>query len=71
MAEVTTAVAIDDEGRLALGKRISLLIGKPVIIKAKVDPELIGGIVVRVGDKLLDGSIRSKLESLKKAMEKK
>ena len=71
IAEVTTAIPLDDEDRLGLGKRLTDLLGKPVVIKAKVDPDLIGGIVIRMGDKLIDASIRSKLETLKRTLEKK
>ena len=68
VAEVTTAVPLDDGDRLRLAQRITSLVGKPVVLKPKVDPSLIGGIVIRVGDKLIDGSIRSKLEALKREM---
>ncbi len=68
VAEVTTAIPLDDEDRLRLAQRITSLVGKPVVLKPKVDSSLIGGIIIRVGDKLIDGSIRSKLEALKREM---
>jgi F-type H+-transporting ATPase subunit delta len=68
IAEITTAIPLDDEDKLRLAQRITSLIGKPVVLKAKVDTSLVGGIVIRVGDKLIDGSIRSKLEALKREM---
>jgi F-type H+-transporting ATPase subunit delta len=43
-------------------------VGKKVVIKPEVDPEIIGGIVARVGGRLLDGSTRSKLAALKREM---
>jgi F-type H+-transporting ATPase subunit delta len=49
-----------------VAQRITEIIGKPVLLKPKVDPAIIGGIIIRVGDKLIDGSIRSKLAALKK-----
>lgn len=66
VAEVTTAIALDDEYQLKLAQRITEIIGKPVVLKPRVDPGIIGGIVIRVGDKLIDGSIRSKLAALRK-----
>jgi len=68
VAEVTTAIPLDDEDKLRLAQRITSLVGKPVVLKPKVDSSLIGGIIIRVGDKLIDGSIRSKLETLKREM---
>ncbi|MFC2044752.1 ATP synthase F1 subunit delta [Chloroflexota bacterium] len=68
VAEVVTAIPLDDEDRLRLAKRITFLVGKPVVFKPKVDSSLIGGIIIRVGDKLIDGSIRSRLEALKREM---
>jgi F-type H+-transporting ATPase subunit delta len=66
-AEVTTAIPLDDEGRLALSQRLSDIIGKEVVVEPEyVDPSLIGGVVVKVSGKLLDGSTLGKLEALKK-----
>lgn len=67
-AQVTTAISLDEEDKLKISKRLGKIFGKKVILEPVVDPSIIGGIVVRVGDKLLDGSIRSKLESLKREM---
>jgi F-type H+-transporting ATPase subunit delta len=68
MAEVTTAIALDDEYKLALGKKLSDIIGRPVVIKTNVDPSIVGGIRIRVGDKLIDGSLRHKLDMLSKEL---
>lgn len=65
VAEVTTAIPLDDEDRLRLAQRITDMVGKPVVLKPKVDSSVIGGIIIRVGDKLIDGSIRSKLAALR------
>ena len=64
-AEVTTAIPLDDEDRLALAERLGAAVGKKVVLKSEVDSSLIGGIIARIGDKLLDGSTRSKLLALK------
>ena len=52
------------------GKAVSLsdFRGKPVVLKHTVDSGVIGGVIIRVGDKLIDGSIRSKLAALKREL---
>ena len=67
-AEVTTAITLDEAYQLKLAQRITDIFGKPVVLKTKVDPAILGGIVIRVGDKLIDGSLRSKLEALRKEL---
>ena len=66
IAEITTAIPLDNDYQLKLAQRITEIIGKPVMLKLKVDTSIIGGIIIRVGDKLIDGSVRSKLEALRK-----
>ncbi len=68
VAEVTTAAALDDETKLSLGRRLTEIMERPVVIKTNVDPSVIGGIIVRIGDKLIDGSIRSRLQTLSKEL---
>ena len=68
IAEITTAIPLDDEDRLRIAQRITEIVGKPVALKPRVDPSLIGGIIIRIGDKLIDGSIHSKLVALHKEM---
>lgn len=68
VAEITTAIELDDEDKLRLSQRLTSIVGKPIVLKPKVDRSVIGGIIIRVGDKLIDGSIRSKLEALKREM---
>lgn len=67
-AEVTTAVPLDDEDRKRLEERLGAVVGKRVVVKPTVDPGVVGGVVARIGGKLLDGSTRSKLKALKKAL---
>ena len=54
--------------KLSLEERLGAVVGKKVVIKPEVDSGLIGGIVARIGGKLLDGSTRSRLEALKREM---
>ncbi len=67
-AEVITAVPLDDEDKLKLEERLADIVGKKVVTKLEVDHSLIGGFVARIGGKLLDGSTRSRLETLKREL---
>jgi F-type H+-transporting ATPase subunit delta len=67
-AEVTTAVPLDDKDKEKLTQKLGTLVGAKVEIETEVDPSILGGIVARVGGKLLDGSTRSKLAALKKEL---
>jgi F-type H+-transporting ATPase subunit delta len=68
-AEVTTAVPLDEEDKRRLAENLSDLVGGRVVLKTEVAPEILGGIVARVGGRLLDGSTRSRLAALKKDLE--
>jgi F-type H+-transporting ATPase subunit delta len=65
-AEVITAVPLDENDIKKLTGNLSAVVGKEVVVKAEVDPEILGGIIARIGGKLLDGSTRSKLIALKR-----
>jgi F-type H+-transporting ATPase subunit delta len=67
-AEVTTAIPLDDGDKRKLEARLEAVVGKKVVLKPSVDPSVLGGIVARIGGKLLDGSTRSKLMALKKTL---
>ena len=67
-AEVITAVPLSDAEREDLKNRLSALTGKKVVIRTEIDPKLIGGILVRIAGKLIDGSTRSKLADLKREL---
>jgi len=64
-AEVVTAVPLTKEDKRKLEKRLGAAVGKKVIIEARVDAGVVGGVIARVGGKLLDGSTRHRLELLK------
>jgi len=64
-AEVVTAIPLGDDDKLMLEQRLEAVVGKKVVVKPEVDSGLLGGIVVRIGGRLLDGSTRSRLEALK------
>ena len=68
-ASVRTAVAMSDGEQVALVKRLSDITGKSVLIETVVDPEIIGGMVVRIGDRLIDGSTRTRLITLRRRLQ--
>jgi F-type H+-transporting ATPase subunit delta len=65
VAEVRTAVPLDEKQRSELAKALSKATGKNVEIKVLVDPSVIGGVVAKVGDTVIDGSIKRRLEQLR------
>lgn len=62
VAEVRTAIPLDGEVRDRLADALSKATGKKVELKTLVDPSVIGGVVARVGDQVIDGSVRRRLE---------
>jgi len=68
-AVVTTAVALSDDECDAVATRLSSMTGKRVDITPVVDEAIIGGIIARIGDELIDGSTRSRLVALKRRLE--
>jgi len=69
-AEVVTAIPLDNDDKRRLETRLGTIVNKTVVVNEKVDPDLLGGIVARLGGKLLDGSVRSRLAALKSEIEK-
>ena len=64
--QITSAVALDDSTVKHIGDRIAEQTNRKVELSSNVDPEILGGIVVRVGNSVLDASIRNRLEKLRK-----
>ena len=67
-AEVTVAEDIKDDHVAALRNALKAVSGKEVDLKIKVDPAIIGGLVVKLGSRMVDSSLRTKLNSIKHAM---
>jgi ATP synthase F1 delta subunit len=63
---VTSAVSLDEGTVKQIGERISQQTGRKVDLSADVQPDILGGIVVRVGNQVLDASVRNRLERLRK-----
>jgi F-type H+-transporting ATPase subunit delta len=68
-AEVVTAVPLDDARKKRLADGLANLVGrKQVILTETVDPAIVGGVIARVGDSLIDGSTRTRLRSLREEL---
>ena len=67
-AEVASAHALTDEQIATLEQKLRAREGRTVKLKTRVDPDLLGGLVVTVGSKRIDSSIRSRLNSLAQAV---
>jgi F-type H+-transporting ATPase subunit delta len=64
--QITSAVALDEATVKQIGDRIASQTGRRVDLSASVEPDILGGIVVRVGNQVLDASVRNRLEQLRK-----
>jgi F-type H+-transporting ATPase subunit delta len=67
-ADVTVAEALGDKNLDALKAALKSVTGKDVTLNVKVDPEIIGGLIVKLGSRMVDSSLRTKLNSIKHAM---
>lgn len=67
-ARVTVARETDDAERSAIAEQLSRMFGKDVVPHLTVDPSIMGGVIVHVGDTVLDGSVRKRLASLRRRM---
>jgi F-type H+-transporting ATPase subunit delta len=66
--EVTLAQEPDEELKADLKRRLGRLLGKEVLPRYRVDPKLIGGVVIRVGDRIMDGSLKHRLQLLRRKL---
>jgi len=69
-AEAATAAAMSDDQIKALRLEIERMVGKAVNLETRVDPDLLGGLVVKIGSKMVDASLKTKLNRLKTVMKK-
>jgi F-type H+-transporting ATPase subunit delta len=68
MVDVTTADALDDAGKELVRERLKSIVGKDVELRLHVDQSIIGGIVARIGDQVIDGSVVNQLRRLRVRM---
>lgn len=69
-AQVTTAITLPEDLAASLIEKLSALTGARVILETKIDPAVIGGVCVTLGDKILDGTVRTNLDDLRNTLEK-
>lgn len=67
-ADVTVAEALNDKNLDSLKAALKAVTGKDVVLNVKVDPSIIGGLIVKLGSRMVDSSLRTKLNSIKHAM---
>ncbi|MEG6585116.1 ATP synthase F1 subunit delta [Dendrosporobacter sp. 1207_IL3150] len=67
-AEVTVAMPLSEGEQSALIQKLSTVTGKNVTIQTKVDKRILGGVIVKIGDKLIDGSVARQLNMLQQAL---
>ena len=64
--QISTATTLDEATVQQIGDRIAKDTGQKIELTADVDPDILGGIVLRVGNSILDASIRNRLDNLRK-----
>jgi F-type H+-transporting ATPase subunit delta len=67
-ARVTTAVPLGPSERELIGVRLSARTGKRVRLEESVDPSILGGVLVQIGDQIIDDSVRGRLEQLRRTL---
>lgn len=67
-ARAVTAVALSDTELRALSQRLRDATGRQIVLESAVDPSILGGVVVQIGDRLIDGSTKAKLEALRDSL---
>jgi len=67
-AEVITAMPLAEEQQIALVNKLGSVTGKKIVITTQIDQKIIGGIIIKIGDKLIDGSVVRQLETLKNTL---
>lgn len=66
IAQVTSAMPLDDASRASITRQLETMTGKRIVLQEQVNGALLGGVVARVGDTLIDGSVRRRLELLRR-----
>jgi F-type H+-transporting ATPase subunit delta len=68
VAEVRSAIPLDDDQQARLAAALGAATGKDVEVKVVIDPSVLGGLIARIGDTVIDGSVRHRLEQLKETL---
>ncbi|MFW6102842.1 MAG: ATP synthase F1 subunit delta [Chloroflexota bacterium] len=67
-AHVVAAIPLDEDTIYRIERRLSDLTGRPTAVDVHVDPDVVGGLVIKVGDRVVDRSVHARLESLRNAL---
>ena len=65
-AQIITAIEIDEETKNRVKEKLQKVFSKTIEVETQIDKEIIAGMIVKVGDKIIDGSIKTKFENMKK-----
>jgi F-type H+-transporting ATPase subunit delta len=68
LAEVRSSVPLDETQQQQLAAALSRATGKRVEVKVVIDPTVLGGVVATIGDTVIDGTVRHRLDQLKETM---
>jgi F-type H+-transporting ATPase subunit delta len=68
LATITSAVALDEGQRQRLAASLSAQLGRDVALQVEIDPKVVGGVVVQVGDEVIDGSTRNRLAEARRSL---
>jgi F-type H+-transporting ATPase subunit delta len=68
LAKVTSAVPLTKDEQAALREKLQTRFNQPLDLRFEVEPSLLGGVRVRVGDEVIDGSVKSKLDALAQSL---
>ena len=68
VATITTAVPIDERQQASIAARLGQRLGKTIVVEPNVDPDILGGVIAQVGDDVIDGSVRGRLERLRRRL---
>jgi F-type H+-transporting ATPase subunit delta len=68
VAEVTTAAPMDAKQEDMVRRALERRFGKTILLQTKVNPEILGGVIARVGDQVIDGSVQQRLQALKRQL---
>lgn len=63
-AEIVTATALDDAYYTSIREALSAATGKDIVLVRRTDPDVLGGVVTRIGDTVIDGTLRTKIDEL-------
>ncbi|VAX33481.1 ATP synthase delta chain [hydrothermal vent metagenome] len=70
-AKVTTAIPLSESATQKMESTLSELVGEAVFLKMSVDPDILGGIMVHLGDRIIDGSLKGQLDQLREGISRK